>query len=145
MVDPGNFGAAEETGESDSRETTKPDSIRRSSANPKESIRRAKKTCWDSFVQKVDKEQLWKAVRYTAPRLDGKVQTLVDEAVVKATSREERERMLIASAFPKAPDTREQPPRPDGGRAHQRVSEALVGPRRETRAPPEETGWGGDS
>jgi len=62
-------------------------------------IRRAKKTCWDSFVQKADKEQLWNAVRYAVPRLDGKMQTLVDEAGVKATSREERERMLIASAF----------------------------------------------
>jgi len=50
------------------------------------------------------------AVRYTAPRLEGKAQTLVDEAGTKATSQEERERMLIATAFPEAPGVGEQPP-----------------------------------
>jgi len=90
-------------------------------------IRRAKKSCWEEYVQGADKEQLWKAVRYTAPRLEGKAQTLVDEAGAKATNREERERMLIATAFPEAPDVGEQTPLPDGGRAHQRVNESLVG------------------
>ena len=55
------------------------------------------------------------------------MQTLVDEAGTKATSREERERMLIKSAFPEAPDAGEQPSLLGGGCAFQRVDEALVG------------------
>jgi len=90
-------------------------------------IRRAKKSCWEEHVQGADKEQLWRAVRYTAPRLEGKAKTLVDEAGTKATSREERECMLIATAFPEALDVGEKPPLPGGGHAHQRVNESLVG------------------
>jgi len=113
--------------------------------NLRRAIRKAKKSCWEEHVQGADKEQLWRAVRYTAPRLEGKAQPLVDETGTKATSREERELMLIATAFPEAPDAGEQTPLPDGGHAHQRVNEnrpAACWPRRETRAPPEETGWG---
>jgi len=35
--------------------------------------------------------------------------------------------MLIATAFPEAPDAGEQPPLPDGDHAHRRVNENLVG------------------
>jgi len=90
-------------------------------------IRRAKKTCWESFVQGAEKKDLWRAVKYTAPKLEDKVQVLVDEAGNKATSWEERECMLIESAFPRAPDTGEQAALPDGGRAHQCINTALVG------------------
>ena len=69
---------------------------------------------------------MWRAIKYTAPRLEDKAQVIVDEAGTKATSREERERMLIEAAFPRAPDTGEQAPLPDGGLAYQRINEALV-------------------
>jgi len=36
-------------------------------------------------------------------------------------------RKLIEAAFPRAPDTGEQAPLPDGGLAYQRINEALVG------------------
>ena len=83
-------------------------------------IRRARKECWNNFVQRADTDQVERAVKYTAPRLEGKVQTLVDEEGTK-------ECMVIAAAFPEAPYAGEQPPLPDGGRAHQRINEALVG------------------
>ena len=82
-------------------------------------IQRARKEFWNNFIQRADTDQVGRAVRYTAPRLEGKGQTLVDEEGTK-------ERMVIA-AFPEAPYAGEQPPLPDGGRANQRINEALVG------------------
>jgi len=109
------------------RETTKPGGLQRCPENPKESYPKGQKQCWEKFVQGADKKELCKAVGYTTPKLEGKAQVLVDEAGTKATSREERECMLIGAAFPRSPDAGQQTPLPDGGYAHQRVTEALVG------------------
>ena len=49
------------------------------------------------------------ALKYTAPKLEGKARELVTEEGTKATNREERVHMLIKAAFPEAPDAGEQP------------------------------------
>ena len=102
-----------------------PAAYREAQTTLRRAIRRAKKTCWEKFVQGAEKKDLWRAVKYTAPKLEDKAQVLVDEAGNKATSREERERMLIESA--KAPDVGERTELPDRGRAHQQINTALVG------------------
>ena len=124
VVDEGDRRTTERTGTGSPGETAAYGEAKR---NLRRAIRRAKKSCWEEYVQEVGKEQLWRAVRYTAPRLEGKVQMLVDETGNKATSRKEREHMLIATAFPEAPDAGEQPPLPDGGLAHRQVNKNLVG------------------
>jgi len=90
-------------GESDSRETTKPGGLQRCPANPKESHPKGQKDVLGELRPRGRQERAMKAVKYTAPKLEGKAQVLADEAGTKATSREERERMLIEAAFPRFP------------------------------------------
>jgi len=73
VVDTGDLGDAEKRGKATRERRQNPAAYGEAQRTLRRAIRRAKKTCWDNFVQGADKKQLWRAVRYTAPRLDCKV------------------------------------------------------------------------
>jgi hypothetical protein len=44
--------------------------VREAKRNQRREIRRAKKKCWNSFLQNAEGNDVWRATRYTSPRLD---------------------------------------------------------------------------
>src|SRR5258706_11902587 len=68
-------------------------------------IRRAKRQHWNDFVSGATGQDVWIAARYTKPTVGASVRPLVDEHGSIATSREEKERMIIQTAIPPTPST----------------------------------------
>jgi len=88
-------------------------------------IRRAKKACWNSFLENATSEDVWTAARYRTPRPDNSAKTLI-RGDWTAITHEDKECMILDSAFP------EPPPdngirTPQGGSAHMAINQSLVG------------------
>ena len=62
------------------------------------SIRRAKKNCWDNFLENASGEDVWTAVRYTNPKLDGSAKPLINGKRT-AVTRDDKEQVILATAF----------------------------------------------
>ena len=93
--------------------------------NLRRAIRKAKKECWNRFLQEAKGGEVWKAAGYTAPRLDRTGQALVDEDGNIAKSQDERETAILKAHFPKGPPGTYEPAA--GGRAFERVDAHLIG------------------
>ena len=89
------------------------------------SIRRAKKNCWDNFLENASGEDVWTAVRYTNPKLDGSAKPLINGKRT-AVTRDDKEQVILATAFPDLPPDNGIKA-PQGGAAHRAVNRALVG------------------
>jgi hypothetical protein len=66
-------------------------------------IRKAKRDCWQAFLQDAQGEQVWQALRYTNPRTDAATGALRDEDGNTATTIEAKEELIVAAAFPAPP------------------------------------------
>jgi hypothetical protein len=93
--------------------------------NFRRGIRRAKRECWNRFLQEGKGNDVWTATRYTTPKIDKAGQALVDEEGNIAEGHYDREKALLAAHFPKAPPSDYMPR--EGGRAFERVNTELVG------------------
>ena len=87
-------------------------------------IRKAKKECWNKFLQEAKGREVWTAGNYTALRLDRTGQALVDEEGNIAESQDEREAVILKGHFPKGPPGKYEPSA--GGRTFERVDVHLV-------------------
>ena len=102
--------------------------IRSARRELRRAIRRAKRDCWNKFLQDADGNDVWTATRYTSVRIDKAGQVLVDEDGLQAETLEERQRALLKGHFPPAPkDTTPYEGVAHGGIAYQRVEQRLVG------------------
>jgi len=91
-------------------------------------IRKAKKDCWNRFLQDAEGNNVWTATRYTSVRIDKAGQVLVDEDGFQAETQEDRRRTLLKGHFPPAPtDTLPYEGAVVGGPAYQQVDQRLVG------------------
>jgi len=63
-------------------------------------IRRAKRTCWNEFLQGAKGNEVWVATRYTADRLDKTGQALRDGDGPTLQGHKAREEGLLAVHFP---------------------------------------------
>jgi hypothetical protein len=63
-------------------------------------IRKAKRECWQGFLQEAQGEQVWQALRYTSPRMNSTTQALKDEHGETAATIAEKEELIVRSAFP---------------------------------------------
>jgi hypothetical protein len=88
-------------------------------------IRKAKRDCWNKFLQEADGNKIWTAARYISPRIDKAGQMLVGEDGTIADGRREREQVILQAHFPKAPEGVYRPA--EGGRAFEKVDAQLVG------------------
>src|SRR5258706_193978 len=79
-----------------------PGAVREARRNLRRAIRRAKKACWNEFLENASGDDIWKAARYTAPRPDDSQRPLVN-GTTTAITREEKEAMVIQVAFPEPP------------------------------------------
>jgi hypothetical protein len=93
--------------------------------NFRRGIRRAKRECWNRFLQEGTGNDVWTATRYTTPRIDKSGQVLVSEDGNVAEGHYQREQALLAAHFRKAPPGDYTPN--GGGRAFERVSAEMVG------------------
>jgi len=93
--------------------------------NFRRGVRRAKRECWNRFLQEGKGNDVWTATRYTTPRIDKAGQALVDEDGNIAEGHYEREKALLSAHFPKAPPGDYTPK--GGGRAFERVNTEVVG------------------
>jgi len=93
--------------------------------NLRRAIRKAKKECWNKFLQEAKEREVWTAANYTALRLDRIGQALVDGEGNIAESQEEREAAILKGHFPKGPPGTYEPSA--GGRVFERVDVHLVG------------------
>jgi uncharacterized membrane protein len=66
-------------------------------------IRKAKRDCWQAFLQDAQGEQVWQALRYTNPRTDAGTGALRDEDGNTATDIEAKEELIVVAAFPAPP------------------------------------------
>jgi hypothetical protein len=66
-------------------------------------IRKAKRECWQGFLQEAQGEQVWQALRYTSPRMDSTTQALKGEHGETAATIAEKEELIVRSAFPTPP------------------------------------------
>jgi hypothetical protein len=99
---------------------------REAKRNQRREIRRAKKKCWNSFLQNAEGKEVWTAASYTAPRLDKSGHTLKDANGEVAEGHEAREEVLMAAHFPPAPAEPECDI-PGGGDSFRRVDRGVVG------------------
>jgi len=88
-------------------------------------IRKAKRDCWNRFLQEADGNKVWTAARYTTPRIDKTGQGLVREDGSIAEGHWECEQAILQVYFPKGPPGQFAPA--EGGRAFERVDGQLVG------------------
>lgn len=65
--------------------------------------RKAKRECWNRFLQEAKGNGVWTATGYTAPRIDEAGQASTAEDGTVAEDRHERERLTLGSHFPKGP------------------------------------------
>ena len=93
--------------------------------NLRRAIRKAKRECWNRFLQEAKGNEVWTAAGYTSPRIDKAGQALVAEDGSIAESQEEREQAILRAHFPKGPPGTYEPM--GGGRAFKRVDAHLVG------------------
>lgn len=94
-------------------------------------IRRAKRHCWATFLQRSneilwDRQRCWTALRYTSPRASYTKPARRDLKGNTAISLEERTEMVGQAAVPPPPADLIGPPLNWEGTAHQRVGEASV-------------------
>jgi len=87
-------------------------------------IRKAKRDCWNRFLQEVKGTNVWTATGYTVPRVDKAGQALVAEDGSVAEGRHEREQAIHKAHFPPGPRGSYEPK--DGGHAFERVDTKLV-------------------
>jgi len=103
-------------------------------------IRKAKKDCWNKFLQDAEGNNIWTATRYTSVRIDKAGQVLVDEDGFQAEPHEERQRALLKGHFPPAPgDTEPYEGAAVGGLAYHHVDQKLVGALQRARQHPATT------
>jgi hypothetical protein len=97
-------------------------------------IRKAKRECWEAFLQGIDEDSLtdqkrcWAALRYTKPSANGTTPALIDpesKEVIAATF-SEKEALFREQAFPQAPESEALLDLPEPGHAHELVSEMTV-------------------
>jgi hypothetical protein len=88
-------------------------------------IWRAKRECWNHFLQEGEGNDAWTATRYTTFRIDKAGQVLVDEKGTIAEEYYEGEQALLAAHFSKAPPNDYTPK--EGGRAFKWVNAEMVG------------------
>jgi len=88
-------------------------------------IRKAKKECWNRFLQEAKGGEVWVAASYTAPRLDRTGQALVDKDGNVAQSQDEREAAILKAHFPKGPPGTYEPAA--CGQTFERVDAHLIG------------------
>lgn len=97
-------------------------------------IRKAKRECWEAFLQGTDEGSLtdqkrcWAALRYTKSSSSGTTPALIDPETKKviAATFEEKEALFREQAFPQAPESDIWIEAPGVGKAHQMVSETTV-------------------
>jgi hypothetical protein len=66
-------------------------------------IRKAKRDCWQAFLQDAQGEQVWQALGYTNPRTDAATGALRNEDGNTATTIEVKEELIVVAAFPAPP------------------------------------------
>jgi len=88
-------------------------------------IRKAKRDCWNRFLQEADGNKVWRAAAYTTPRIDKTGQALVREDGSIAEGHHEREQAILQSHFPPGPPGVFEPAQ--GGKAFERIDAQLVG------------------
>jgi len=88
-------------------------------------IRKAKKACWNNFLENASSEDVWTAVKYTSPRPDDSAKPLISGDQT-AITREEKEHMILTAAFP-APPEDNGIIAPPGGKAYERINQSLLG------------------
>jgi len=89
-------------------------------------IRKAKRDCWNQFLQEADGNKVWTAVRYTMLRIDKTGQALVREDGTVAEGHHDHEQAILQVHFPPGPPGNYTAP-VEGGQAYQRVDAPLVG------------------
>ena len=77
--------------------------VQQARRNLRRAIRRAKKECWNRFLQEAKGTDVWSATRYTTPRIDKAGQALVAEDGSIAEGRHDREQAILSAHFPQAP------------------------------------------
>jgi len=88
------------------RERRRPAGIgraREARRNLRRVIRKAKKECWNWFLQEVKGMDVWAATRYTTPRIDTVGQALVAEDCTTAEGRYNREDTILRAHFLRGP------------------------------------------
>ena len=96
-------------------------------------IRRAKRECWNRFLQEADGRNVWTAVGYSKPKIDIVGQALVREDGSVAEGHCDREQAILEAHLPQAPPENYSPAA--GGLAFEWVDEHLLDhcwPRRPT-------------
>jgi len=88
-------------------------------------IRKAKRDCWNRFLQEADGKKVWTAAAYTTPRIDKTGQVVVREDGTVAEGHREREQAVLQAHFPQGPPGSFESAA--GGQAFERVDTELVG------------------
>jgi len=88
-------------------------------------IRKAKRNCWNHFLQESSRKEVWTAAGYTKPRIDKAGQALQREDGSVAKGHSNREQAILEVHFPLAPGGSYEPPA--DGRAFVQVNAHLVG------------------
>ena len=95
-------------------------------------IRRAKRTCWETFLEGAtdqpslgDSARCWQALGYTKPRTATTTPTLHGPQGQLASSIDEKEALIRETAFPQAPGVSQEAEIPQGS-WHDQVDEELV-------------------
>jgi hypothetical protein len=66
-------------------------------------VRRAKRECWEKYIQSVEGDEVYKALRFTSPRMAATTPALRDENNKVAVTLREKEAMVRENHFPKPP------------------------------------------
>jgi len=88
-------------------------------------VRRAKRDCWNRFLQEADGNKVWTAAAYTTPRIDKTDQALVREDGTVTEGRSDHVWVILQAHFPWGPLGHFQAAQ--GGKAFARVDVTLVG------------------
>ena len=91
----------------------------------RQAIRKAKRDCWNRFLQEADGNKVWTVAAYTMPRINKTGQVLVREDGFIAEGCHEREQAILQAHFPPGPLGVFKPAQ--GGEAFERVNTQLVG------------------
>jgi len=88
-------------------------------------IRKAKRDCWNRFLQEADGNKVWTAVAYTTPRIDKAGQVLAREDGSIAEGPWEWEHAILQAHFPQGPPG-SYTPAEEGGQTFRRIDAQLV-------------------
>jgi len=91
----------------------------------RQTIRKAKRNCWNRFLQEVGGNKVWTAVAYTMPRIDKTGQAFVREDGSIAEGHHEPKQVILQVHFPPGPVGVFEPAQ--GRKAFERVNAQLVG------------------